>query len=83
MSSESLGDNMTKYSEAQKRAVAKYNAKTYDEIKTRVPKGAKSIISDYAVSQGKSTNGLVNELLKAEIPALRDIKKQPPKFANL
>ena len=62
-------------SEARKRANAKYNAKAYDEIKLRVQKGAKAVISDYAASQGKSTNGLVNELLEAEIPALKDIKR--------
>ena len=65
---------MAKYSEAQKRAVAKYNSKSYDEIKTRVPKGAKTLISDYAASKGKSTNGLVNELLEAEIPELKGFK---------
>ena len=62
-------------SEARKRANAKYNAKTYDEIKVRVQKGAKAVISDYAAAKGKSTNGLVNELLEAEIPALKDIKR--------
>ena len=67
---------MAKYSEAQKKAVAKYNAKAYDEIKTRVPKGVKAVISDYAASKGKSTNGLINELLEAEIPALKDIKRK-------
>ena len=66
---------MAKYSEAQKKAVAKYNAKAYDEIKIRVQKGAKTVISDYAAAQGKSTNGLINELLEGEIPALKDIKR--------
>ena len=40
-------------SEARKRANAKYNAKTYDEIKVRVQKGAKAVISDYAAAKGK------------------------------
>ncbi len=44
---------MAKYSEAQKKAVAKYNAKTYDEIKIRVQKGSKRVISDYAAAKGK------------------------------
>ena len=43
-----------------------------------VQKGAKAVISDYAASQGKSTNGLVNELLEAKIPALKDIKNNKP-----
>ena len=71
----SRDDFVAKYSEAQKKAVAKYNAKAYEEIKIRVHKGNKTIISDYATSKGKSINGFVNELLEAEIPALKDIKK--------
>ena len=58
-------------SEARKRANAKYNAKTYDEIKVRVLKGSKGVISDYAASKGKSTNKLINELLEDEIPELK------------
>ena len=34
---------MAKYSEAQKKAVAKYNAKSYDEIKIRVYRGNKRL----------------------------------------
>ncbi len=67
---------MAKYSEAQKKAVAKYNAKTYDEIKIRVHKGDKAVISDYAASKGKSTNKLINELLEAEIPELKALKEK-------
>ena len=59
---------------AQTRAKNKYNAKKYDSLRIVVQKGAKAVISDYAASQGKSTNGLVNELLEAKIPALKDIK---------
>lgn len=66
---------MAKYSEAQKKAVAKYNAKAYDEIKVRVSKGSKVVISDYANSKGKSINGLVNELLEGEIPELKALKE--------
>ena len=32
------------YNEVQKRAVAKYNAKAYDELKIRVSKGKKSTL---------------------------------------
>ena len=48
-------------SEAQKKAVAKYNAKAYDRIELKVPKGKKSIIKEFAESKGKSVNGFVNE----------------------
>lgn len=71
---------MAKYSEAQKKAVAKYNAKTYDEIKIRVLKGSKGVISDYAAAKGKSTNKLVNELLEAEIPELKAINSKSNKL---
>lgn len=35
-------------SKAQQKAVAKYNSKAYDEIKVRVFKGSKEVISNYA-----------------------------------
>lgn len=57
----SRGDKMI--SEAQKKAVAKYNAKSYDRIELKVPKGKKQIIKDFADSQGKSLNGFVNEAI--------------------
>ena len=60
---------------AQTRAKNKYNAKNYDSLRIVVKKGNKSIISDYAAANGKSINGLVNELLEAEIPALKTLNK--------
>lgn len=62
-------------SKAQQKAVAKYNSKAYDEIKARVFKGSKEVISNYAASQGKSTNKLINELLEDEIPQLKVLKE--------
>ena len=56
-------------SEAQKRAVAKYNAKSYDEIKLRVPKGKKDIIQDIAEKQGKSVNGYIKKAVEGKIKA--------------
>lgn len=58
----------------------KYNAKIYDEIKIRVLKGSKGVISDYAAAKGKSTNKLVNELLEAEIPELKAINSKSNKL---
>ena len=60
---------MAKYSEAQKKAVAKYNAKAYDEIKIRVPKGKKTVIQDIAEQQGKSVNGYIKEAVTDKIKA--------------
>lgn len=58
---------MAKYSEAQKRASMKYNAKAYDEVKVRVPKGQREIYKAHAEAQGKSLNQLVIELLENNV----------------
>lgn len=55
------------YSEAQKRATAKYNSKAYDRIELRVAKGKKEEIMAYADSQGKSINQFINELIEKEM----------------
>ena len=41
----------------------RYNAKTYDEIKIRVPKGKKDLIQAHAEAQGESTNGFINRAI--------------------
>ena len=38
----------------------RYNAKAYDQVPIRVPKGRKADIEAYAKEQGESVNGLVN-----------------------
>lgn len=50
-------------SESQRKAVAKYNAKAYDEIKVRVSKGNKDIIKAHAEGKGESLNGFVNRAI--------------------
>lgn len=60
------------YSEAQKKAVKKYNEKAYDEIKVRVKKGNKEIIQKYADSQNITVNKLINNLLEKEIPEISE-----------
>ena len=47
-------------SKAQQKAVAKYMAENYDEIKVRVPKGKKEKIKAHAEKNGESLNGFVN-----------------------
>ena len=59
-------------SEARHRANEKYNAKAYEEIKFRVPKGQKSIIQDTASSVGESVNSFINRLVNAEIARLQE-----------
>lgn len=60
------------YSEAQKKAVKKYNEKAYDEIKLRVKKGNKEIIQNYASAKNETVNGLINRLLENEIPDIKE-----------
>lgn len=60
------------YSEAQKKAVKKYNEKSYDELKVRVKKGSKDIIQRHASSNNETVNRLINRLLENEIPGLKD-----------
>ena len=50
-------------SEARRRANEKYNARAYDEIKARVPKGKKAELQAYVESRGESLNGFVNRAI--------------------
>lgn len=52
---------------AQTRASAKYNAKTYEEIKIRVYKGQKDQIAAHAASKGMSLNAYINALIAADM----------------
>jgi predicted HicB family RNase H-like nuclease len=54
-------------SKAQQRAVAKYMANNYDEIKLRVPKGQKAQMQAFAKKQGKSLNAFIVELIHNEM----------------
>lgn len=59
------------YSEAQKKAVKKYNEKAYDELKIRVKKGNKDIIQKHADLKNETVNGMINRLLENEIPEIK------------
>lgn len=54
-------------SDAQRKAVAKYNAANYEQIQIRVNKGEKEKIKKYAESQGKSLNGYITELIEKDM----------------
>ena len=41
----------------------RYNAKAYDEIKVRVPKGQKATIQAHAESRGESVNGFISRAI--------------------
>ena len=53
--------------EAKKRANRKYNDNTYEQLKVLVHKGEREKIKAYAESQGKSLNGYINDLIKADM----------------
>jgi len=50
-------------SDAQKRAVAKYNAANYDRVELRLDKGQKEIVKAHAESHGESLNAFVNRAI--------------------
>lgn len=54
-------------SDAQRKAVAKYNAAKYEQIQIRVNKGAKSEIQAYAERNGESMNAFINRLIREAI----------------
>lgn len=62
------GENMA-ISEAQRKAVAKYNAKAYDRIELKVKKGQKSLIQEVAAQQGQSLNGYIKNAVETKIKA--------------
>ena len=47
------------YTEAQKKATAKYMKNNLDDIKVRVPKGKREIYKAHAERKGKSLNALI------------------------
>lgn len=51
-------------SEAQRKAVAKFNAANYDRIELRVDKGQKQALKAHAESRGETLNGFVNRAIQ-------------------
>lgn len=42
----------------------RWNAKAYDDLRVRIPKGRKAEVEAYALSKGESVNGLINAFLR-------------------
>ena len=42
----------------------RWNAKAYDDLRIRIPKGRKADVEAYAKAQGESVNALVNSFLR-------------------
>lgn len=64
-------------SKAQQRAVSKYMAANYDEIKLRVPKGQREEIRAFAAARGESVNGLFSRLIADAMAADSAEGRQP------
>ena len=58
---------MSPISKAQQKAVAKYNAKTYDRIEAKVPKGRKEEVTAHAQRHGESLNAFVVRAIDHEM----------------
>ena len=49
----------------------RYNAKSYDDIRLRVPKGQKEKIQDFAASHNETLNGFINRLIAEAMGELK------------
>lgn len=56
----------------------RYNAKAYEEIKMRVPKGRKQSVEAFAKEHGESVNGLISRLLRREMGLSEEAWKAKP-----
>lgn len=57
-------------SDAQRKAVAKYNKNNYEQIQIRVDKGDKDKIKAHAQSKGESVNAYINRLIQEDMQSL-------------
>ena len=53
-------------SKAQKSATAKYEAKAYDKVLVRMPKGRKDEIQTFAAQTGESVNGFIRTKVRGD-----------------
>ena len=60
------GDKMA-YTEAGKRAVAKYMKEKYDRFLVTTAKGQRDIIKTQAESKGMSLNAYINDLIEKDM----------------
>ena len=60
----------------------RYNAKAYDQLPIRIPKGRKADVDAYAKAQGESVNGLVNGLLRSAMNMSEEEWKRSPEEAE-
>lgn len=56
----------------------RWNRQNYEEIKVRLPRGRKADITAHAQSKGLSVNGLVGELLRADLNMAEEEWRRKP-----
>lgn len=56
----------------------RYNAKAYDQLPIRIPKGRKADVEEYAKACNESVNGLVNNLLRQAVGLTEEEWKKAP-----
>ena len=64
---------MAKKTTDYKRA---FNEQNYDRLAITIPKGQKAAVQAHAESKGESINGLVNDLLRADMGLPEDAWKK-------
>jgi len=55
----------------------RYNRKAYDRLNIFIPKGQRDVIQAHAADKGTSVNGLVNDLLRADLGVSEDEWRHP------
>ena len=70
-------------SEAQRKAVAKYNAANYERIELRLPKGRKAEVEARARETGKTLNDYIGSLIRVDIGLSIDEWGGKPKMRTL
>lgn len=58
---------MAGYDDSQRKATAKYNKKTYDDLKIRVPKGMRETYKQQADRKGMSLNTYIVSLIEKDM----------------
>lgn len=54
----------------------RWNAKAYDDLRIRIPKGRKADVEAYAKAQGESVNGMVNNFLRNALGISEEVWKK-------
>lgn len=53
--------------EAERKAIKKYNTEKVERVVIRVPKGQKEKIKKFAANHGESLNEMINRLINEEL----------------